>query len=71
MNVLFVLAHPERASFNGALVDTGAEAMRAAGLWRLDERWDAKAGTGCQSGGDSSSAGVDKLAALVAMATDW
>lgn len=31
MNVLFVLAHPERASFNGALVDTGAEAMRAAG----------------------------------------
>lgn len=31
MNVLFILCHPERASFNGALVDLGAEQFRAHG----------------------------------------
>ena len=31
MNVLIVLAHPERASFNGGLADLAAEQLRAAG----------------------------------------
>lgn len=31
MNVLIVSAHPERASFNGGLVDLAAEVMNDAG----------------------------------------
>lgn len=31
MNVLLVLAHPERRSFNGAMFDTAADTLRAAG----------------------------------------
>ena len=31
MNVLLVLAHPERRSFNGAMFDTASDTLRAAG----------------------------------------
>ena len=31
MNVLVVLAHPERRSFNGAMFDTAADTLRAVG----------------------------------------
>ena len=31
MNVLLVLAHPERRSFNGAMFDTALDTLRAAG----------------------------------------
>ncbi len=31
MNILLVLAHPERASFNGALADVAGQALREAG----------------------------------------
>ncbi|MFN7888335.1 MAG: NAD(P)H-dependent oxidoreductase, partial [Betaproteobacteria bacterium] len=31
MNVLIVFAHPERASFNGAMADVACDTLRAAG----------------------------------------